>query len=101
VALALLVRVYPTNGWLWTALLFAALHTLEHVVMMQVYLRTGIVGLTRAAGEWRHRRRQASDPAHEPTLFYNLIETAPLWLGLLQQMRVATGVPDVTTSRLR
>jgi hypothetical protein len=81
IALLVLTRRFHTNGWLLLAVLLAAWHLTEHVVIMATYLRTGAVGtpgLLAAGGLVGGGLPLARPDLH---FLYNLAETVPLLVG--------------------
>jgi hypothetical protein len=89
VALAVLMSRFRTNPWLLGVTIFAGWHLIEHCVMIATYLRTGIAGspgLLSAGG-----LIFGGLPIARPALhfLYNLVETIPLLVGWLVELRRA------------
>lgn len=89
-AMAVLLRRYGNERWLWVSLVFAGWHQVEHVYLMGIYLETGVQGtpgLLATGG-----RLGGGLPLSRPDLhfLYNLVETAPLFIAFA---RVARQVP--------
>jgi len=85
-ALALLHR-YPRNYWLWLTFAIAAWHGIEHAYILSVYLATGTAGTPGFAA--RGGLLGGGLPLARPDLHfaYNVVETAPLVLAFLHQLR--------------
>ncbi len=85
-AAVLLIR-FRDNPWLWFTALFAGWHGLEHTYILWIYLTTGVIG----APGWLSLGGQIHGglPLQRPDLhfIYNLIETAPLLLAFVWQLR--------------
>ena len=89
VLLAVLVLLgrFGRNRWLWLTLPLSAWHEVEHAYILSVYLATGVSG---TPGLLSHGGALAGGlPISRPDLhfFYNLIETVPLIVGFLLQVR--------------
>jgi hypothetical protein len=89
IAVALLVRAYARNGWLWVTLLLAGWHELEHASIMRAFLTTGVVGTPGLLS--RGGALAGGLPLTRPELhfLYNLAETAPLVVAFFSQVRAA------------
>jgi hypothetical protein len=86
-AVGLLLVRFQRNPWLWLTLLLAAWHLGEHVVLLAIYLATGVPGspgLLAAGGLLGGGLPLARPDLH---LAYNLAETIPLVIGLGWQWR--------------
>ena len=87
VAVGLLLIRFRSNPWLWLTLPLAAWHLGEHVVLMAIYLATGLPGspgLLASGGLLGGGLPLARPELH---LVYNLAETVPLLVGLAWQWR--------------
>ena len=87
VAIVALLPRYPANPWLIAVAPFAAWHFAEHVVMISTYVRTGVAGtpgLLSAGGVIAGGLPIARPDLH---FLYNLVETGPLVLAWLTQLR--------------
>jgi hypothetical protein len=87
VAAAVLLSRFKDNPWLWFTALFAGWHGLEHTYILWIYLTTGVVGTPgwlSLGGAIR-----GGLPVQRPDLhfIYNLIETAPLLIAFVWQVR--------------
>jgi hypothetical protein len=89
-AFVLLTR-YPGNRWLWLTALISGWHAVEHTYIISVYLGTGISGTPGLLS--RGGLLGGGLPVLRPDLhfFYNLVETAPLVVGFLDQTRRTAG----------
>lgn len=87
VAVTLLLRRFRSNRWLWATLALAAWHETEHVVMMVMYLGRGLAGSPGLLA--RGGLVAGGLPLTRPDLhfLYNLIETTPLAMAFLVQLR--------------
>lgn len=87
-----LLFVYrKSNPWLWVLAVIATWHALEHVAIMSVYLRTGIVG---SPGLLAHGGAIAGGlPLIRPDLhfLYNLIEEALILIAYTYQLKHLQG----------
>jgi hypothetical protein len=85
---ALLWR-FRSNGWLAMTLVFAAWHEAEHVAIMIAYLDTGVPGTPGLLA--RGGMVAGGLPLARPDLhfIYNAVETIPLALGFVWQLRRA------------
>jgi hypothetical protein len=87
VAVAVLLRRYPENRWVWLTALFAGWHEVEHAYIFAVYLQTGISGtpglLSSGGAVW------GGLPLSRPDLhfLYNVIESLPLFVAFFRQVR--------------
>jgi hypothetical protein len=83
-----LLFVYrKSNPWLWVLALIVTWHALEHVAIMSVYLRTGIVG---SPGLLAHGGAIAGGlPLIRPDLhfLYNLVEEALILIAYAYQLK--------------
>lgn len=87
IAVGLLLGRFRNNILLWLTLPLAAWHLGEHVVLMAIYLATGLQGspgLLASDGLLGGGLPLARPELH---LLYNLAETAPLLVGLAWQWR--------------
>ncbi len=87
-----LLFVYrKSNPWLWVLAVIVTWHALEHVAIMSVYLRTGIVG---SAGLLAHGGVIAGGlPLIRPDLhfLYNLIEVTLILIAYTYQLKQLAG----------
>ena len=82
IAVVALLMGSQRNGWLWIAAPLAAWHLLEHTVLIVIYLVTGMEGnpgILAMGGLLADGLPLARPELH---LVYNLVETAPLLIGL-------------------
>ena len=87
VAIVALLPRFPANPWLIAVAPLAAWHFAEHVVMISTYVRTGVAGtpgLLSAGGLIAGGLPIARPDLH---FLYNLVETGPLVLAWLTQLR--------------
>jgi hypothetical protein len=88
----ILLFVYrKSNPWLWVLAVVVTWHALEHVAIMSVYLRTGIVG---SPGLLAHGGVIAGGlPLIRPDLhfFYNLLEETLILIAYGYQLKQLTG----------
>jgi len=89
IAVVLLLTRFRQNPWLWAMLVVAGWHELEHAYIMSVYLSTGAErtpGLLSRGGAIG-----GGLPFTRPDLHfgYNLIETVPMLLAFVYQLRNA------------
>ena len=87
VAVLLLLYRFRKNPWLWLTAVIAGWHEIEHIFIMSVYLTTvkaGTPGLLAKGG-----LIAGGLPLVRPDLhfLYNLIETTPLVIGFVYQLR--------------
>jgi hypothetical protein len=96
-AAALLLVRFRDNPWLWFTLLLATWHGLEHAYILWTYLTTGVIG----SPGWLSLGGQVGGglPLQRPDLhfIYNLIETAPLIIGFIWQLRQPATKPPSRT----
>jgi hypothetical protein len=87
IAVFLLVRRFRSNPWLWVTLILAAWHEVEHAYIMSVYLATGRAGTPGLLAEGG--AVNGGLPLIRPDLhfLYNLIETAPLVMAFIYQLK--------------
>lgn len=81
-AVVVLLIGRPGNRWLWVAAPLAAWHLLEHTFLIVTYLVTGVEGtpgLLAMGGLLGNGLPVARAELH---LFYNVLETIPLLMGL-------------------
>ena len=83
VAVVLLLRHLPGNGWLGVALVVAGWHMVEHAVTLWTYLSTGVAGSPGLLGAGGAIAGGGPLPRPDLHLVYNLIETLPLVAGFL------------------
>ncbi|HEX8967078.1 MAG TPA: hypothetical protein VF937_04305 [Chloroflexota bacterium] len=86
-ALCVLLLRYAANRWLWLAGLFSVWHEIEHTYIFWVYLTTGVSGtpgLLAQGGALGGGLALARPDLH---FLYNLIETVPLLIAFLRQVR--------------
>lgn len=91
IAVLLLLPRFRKNPWLWATLALAGWHEIEHLVVFYIYLTTGKSG---TPGLLAHGGLIGSGlPIQRPDLhfLYNLIETVPLVVGFLWQLRADGG----------
>jgi hypothetical protein len=87
IAVLLLVRHFRTSAWLWLTAALAAWHGAEHLYIMSLYLPSGLAG---APGLLAQGGALGGGlPITRPDLhfFYNLVETTPLVLAFIGQVR--------------
>ena len=88
----ILLFVYrKSNPWLWVLAVIVTWHAVEHVAIMSVYLRTGIVG---SPGLLAHGGVIAGGlPLIRPDLhfFYNLLEETLILIAYGYQLKQLTG----------
>lgn len=87
IAALLLLYRFRANPWLWLTAIIAAWHEIEHIFIMSVYLATakaGTPGLLSKGG-----LIGGGFPLVRPDLhfFYNLIETTPLVIAFVYQLK--------------
>jgi hypothetical protein len=84
-ALVLLWR-FRENPWLWFTALFSLWHALEHTAILWIYLSTGVIG---SPGWLSLGGAGGGLPVQRPDLhfLYNLIETVPLVIAFIWQLR--------------
>jgi hypothetical protein len=89
-AIVLLLRSFPANGWLRLTALLAAWHELEHGYILAVYMATGAVGTPGLLGQGGVLA--GGLPVARPDLhfLYNLVETVPLVMAFLHQARLVS-----------
>jgi hypothetical protein len=83
-----LVAAYPCNRWLWATAGLAGWHEIEHAFILVTFLTTGVVGtpgLLSFGGALGGGLPLARPNLH---FLYNLVETTPLILGFLHQVRL-------------
>jgi hypothetical protein len=90
IAIVLLMRSFPANGWLRLTALLAGWHELEHGYILAVYVATGAVGTPGLLGQGGVVA--GGLPVARPDLhfLYNLLETVPLVLAFLHQARLVS-----------
>lgn len=109
---ALLVR-FRGNPWLWLTLVVAGWHEVEHLVIMLVYLGSGVAGTPGLLSSGGALFGGVPLPRPDLHFLYNLIETTPLVIAFVHQLRrthdewLARALPNLpeallvsTTSRL-
>ena len=87
----LLVIYRKSNPWLWILAVIVTWHALEHIAIMSVYLRTGIVG---SAGLLAHGGAIAGGlPLVRPDLhfLYNLLEETLILIAYAYQLKHLLG----------
>jgi len=90
VALGALLVHHGANGWLVFATAFASWHLVEHDVIMQSFLTTGVAGspgLLSSGGLIAGGLPLARPDLH---FLYNVVETASILLAYLFQLRILT-----------
>ncbi len=89
IAVVLLVPRFRGNPWLWVTAALAGWHEVEHVAIMSVYLRTGVAGTPGLLS--RGGLIGGGLPLSRADLhfLYNLVETIPLVIGFVYQLRHA------------
>ena len=104
-AVALLVRRFRRNPWVWASLVVAGWHEVEHMAIMARYLATGeqgTPGLLAAGGAIGG----GTLPRPDLHFLYNLMETVPLFGGFVHQLRrthnewLARALPLLSTDLL-
>jgi hypothetical protein len=86
-AVVLLLTRFGSNRWLWLTFALSAWHELEHAYIFSVYLTTGVSGtpgLLSSGGLLFGGLPLARPDLH---FLYNLVETVPLVLAFLTQVR--------------
>jgi hypothetical protein len=89
VALLVLLPRLPINSWLIAVTPLAAWHVVEHSVMIATYIHTGVSGtpgVLSSGGLFFGGLPIARPDLH---FLYNLVETVPLLLGWLVEVRRA------------
>ena len=92
----MLASRFRDNPWLWFTVLFASWHEMEHAYIVLIYLRTGVAG---TPGLLSHGGLIIGGlPLARPDLhfLYNLIETVPLGVAFIQQVRCTDASGAVT-----
>ncbi len=87
IAVLLLVYRFRRNAWLWATVVLAGWHELEHLVIMAGYLRTHVAGgpgLLSKGGLVAGGLPLTRADLH---FFYNLIETTPLVIAFVYQLK--------------
>lgn len=87
IAFLLLALKFRRNPWLWVSVVVAVVHEIEHLYIMTNFLRTGTPGLPGllARGGVIHIPLSRAD-VH---FLYNLVESIPMMLAFVWQLRVA------------
>lgn len=87
-AVVVLLFHYPKNRWLWLTAVLSTWHAIEHAYIFSTYLSTGVSGTPGLLAQ--SGALAGGLPFTRPDLhfFYNLIETIPLIIAFLQQVRV-------------
>lgn len=97
VVLALLLVRYRANRWLVIATAIASWHLIEHDVIMQSFLATGIPGSPGLLASGGLTGRGLPIVRPDLHFLYNLVETAAILWALLVQLRsssAAAGIPS-------
>lgn len=78
---------YPANRWLWATAVLAGWHEIEHAFIFYVYMTTGVAGTPGLLSQGG--ALGGGLPITRPDLhfIYNLVETAPLMLAFLFEVR--------------
>ena len=90
VLLAMLVLVwrFRWNRWLWLTALLSGWHEIEHIyIFLFVYLPTGISGTPGLLAQGGAIAGGLPIPRPDLHFLYNLVETIPLVLAFLHQVR--------------
>lgn len=93
VAVVLLLVRFRRNGWLWATLVIAGWHEAEHVTIMIAYLTTHQAGTPGLLAQGGHIGGGLGITRPDLHFLYNLVETIPLVIGFLWQMRRAFAEP--------
>jgi len=99
-AYTLFIVYRKSNPWLWVLVPVVTWHAIEHIAIMSVYLRTGIVG---SPGLLAHGGFIAGGlPLTRPDLhfLYNLIEETLIVIGYVYQVKHLPDSVKQTTSPL-
>lgn len=87
VAVLVLLRHFEANPWFWGTAILAAWHEIEHMTIMSVYLmsgKSGTPGLLAKGGLIGGGLPLSRADLH---FLYNLIETVPLVIAFVYQLR--------------
>ena len=87
VAAAVLLARFRDNPWLWFTALFAGWHGLEHTYILWAYLTTGVSGTPGWLSLGGAVRGGLPLQRADLHFIYNLIETAPLLIAFVWQLR--------------
>ena len=89
VALLVLLPRFPTNPWLIAVTPLAAWHFVEHSVMIATYLQTGVSGTPGLLSSGGLLFGGLPIPRPDLHFLYNLVETIPLLVAWLVELRGA------------
>jgi hypothetical protein len=87
VSLFALLLAFPRNRWLWLTAVLAGWHEAEHSYILSVYLASGVSGTPGLLSQGGVIG--GGLPVTRPDLhfMYNMLETLPLVIGFLDQVR--------------
>lgn len=89
IAEIVLLRYFRKNPWLWAGLVVAIWHELEHVVIMYVYLTTGVAGSPGLLSQGGLIAGGLPFIRADVHFVYNLVETLPILAGFVYQLKFA------------
>ena len=89
VALLVLLPRFPTNPWLIAVTPLAAWHFVEHSVMIATYIQTGVSGTPGLLSSGGLLFGGLPIPRPDLHFLYNLVETIPLLVAWLVELRGA------------
>src|SRR5215207_8224425 len=98
VAIFALLAVYRSNAWLWLVAALAGWHAIEHTFIFVVYLTTGVSGTPGLLSQGGVLAGGLPVSRANLHFAYNLIETAPLLVAFLVQVRRTAVWGRTTTS---
>jgi len=87
VALLVLLPRFPTNPWLIAVTPLAAWHFVEHSVMIATYIQTGVSGTPGLLSSGGLLFGGLPIPRPDLHFLYNLVETIPLLVAWLVELR--------------
>ena len=90
VLIPILLWQFRRNSWLWAAAILSGWHEIEHMVIMNTYLTTGLVGAPGLLA--RGGLIGGGLPLGRADLhfLYNLMETVPLLIAFVDQLQGST-----------
>ncbi|HET8569406.1 MAG TPA: cyclic nucleotide-binding domain-containing protein [Candidatus Limnocylindria bacterium] len=89
VAVLLLLTRFRGNRWLWATLVLAGWHEIEHLVIMSAFLATGKAGTPGLLSQGGLILGGLPLPRPDVHFIYNLIETTPLAVAFVVELRRA------------
>jgi cyclic nucleotide-binding protein len=104
--LMLMVASFRKNRWLWLTLAIAGWHELEHGYIMSVYLTTGVAGTPGLLAKGGLIDGGLPLTRADLHFIYNLIETTPLVLAFIWQLKhtydewLARALPHLSEQQL-